>query len=58
VMADPRRFHEPYLTRNRNLAALLTAGDRDTAVTTLAEYLDDAERQLTDAYANVDPATT
>lgn len=50
VMADPRRFHEPYLARNREILALLESGDRPTAVTALAEYLNDAERQLVDGY--------
>lgn len=58
VMADPRRFYEPYLARNRDLAALLKAGDRETAITTLAAYLDDAERQLVEAYAQVEPVTS
>lgn len=57
VMADPRRFHEPYLTRNRQLVELLRAGDRRGAVTALAAYLDDAERQLVDAYSRVDPTS-
>jgi DNA-binding GntR family transcriptional regulator len=51
VMADPRRFHEPYLARNREILALLESGDRPAAVAALAEYLNDAERQLVDGYA-------
>lgn len=50
VMADPRRFHEPYLDRNRDLLTLLTAGRLAEAESTLATYLDDAEKQLVDAY--------
>ncbi|WP_163505030.1 GntR family transcriptional regulator [Fodinicola acaciae] len=51
VMVDPRRFHEPYLDRNRDLLALLTAGRTEEAERVLATYLDDAEKQLMDAYA-------
>jgi len=46
VMANPRAFHEPYLRRNRELAALIEAGDGAAAAQQLATYLDDAERQL------------
>ena len=52
VMADPRRFHEPYLTRNREILTRLESGDGPGAETLLARYLDDAERQLVDAYAD------
>ncbi len=51
VMADPRRFHEPYLTRNREIADLLLDGDRTGSATALGAYLDDAERQLVYAYS-------
>jgi DNA-binding GntR family transcriptional regulator len=51
VMADPKRFHEPYLTRNREILDLLRAGDQVLAAARLREYLDDAERQLAAAYA-------
>jgi DNA-binding GntR family transcriptional regulator len=51
VMADPRRFYEPYLVRNREILDLLRAGDNAKAATTLRDYLADAERQLVDAYA-------
>jgi DNA-binding GntR family transcriptional regulator len=50
VMADPRRFHEAYLPRNREIADALSAGNGATAARLLAAYLDDAERQLVDAY--------
>lgn len=50
VMADPRRFHEAYLPRNREIADQLDAGSGATAARMLAVYLDDAERQLVDAY--------
>ncbi len=51
VMADPRRFHEPYLARNREILTRIQAGDAAGADQMLAEYLADAERQLVDAYA-------
>lgn len=53
VMADPRRFHEPYLDRNRQIFARLRAGDGPGAESQLAAYLDDAENQLVHEYANV-----
>jgi DNA-binding GntR family transcriptional regulator len=55
VMARHRRFHEPYLHGNRDLYALLAAGDPDAAQRRLADYLDAAERQLVDAFAAVVP---
>jgi DNA-binding GntR family transcriptional regulator len=53
VMADPKRFHEPYLSRNRELLGLLRAGERAEATAELGRYLDDAERQLAEAYSAV-----
>jgi DNA-binding GntR family transcriptional regulator len=53
VMADPKRFHEPYLGRNREILGLLRAGERARAASELGTYLDDAERQLVDAYSAV-----
>jgi DNA-binding GntR family transcriptional regulator len=50
VMVDPRRFHEPYLARNREILALLRSGDRPSATAALADYLQDAEQQLVDGY--------
>jgi DNA-binding GntR family transcriptional regulator len=55
VMARHRRFHEPYLAGNRELYALLATGDLATAERRLADYLDAAKRQLTDAFAAVVP---
>jgi len=49
-MADPRRFHERYLTRNHEILELLRAGDYHAAEARLSDYLDDAERQLVGAY--------
>lgn len=46
VMDNPRAFHEPFLHRNRELAALIEAGDGAGAERQLADYLDDAERLL------------
>ncbi|MFC9856873.1 MULTISPECIES: GntR family transcriptional regulator [unclassified Streptomyces] len=51
VMADPRRFHEPYLTRNREITDRLAAGDAPGAERLLAFYLEDSRRQLAEAYA-------
>lgn len=50
VMKNPRQFHEPYLTRNRELLSILQAADYATAEALLADYLADAESQLTAAY--------
>lgn len=51
VMADPERFHAPYLNRNDQIAALLERGDGDAAAAELLVYLNDAEAQLLQAYA-------
>ena len=51
VMADPRRFYEPYLARNREILTRIQSGDAATADRMLADYLADAENQLVDAYA-------
>ncbi|QUQ69811.1 GntR family transcriptional regulator [Kutzneria sp. CA-103260] len=50
VMGDPRRFHEPYIQRNQEILAALAEQGRERAEQMLAEYLDDAEQQLTQAY--------
>jgi DNA-binding GntR family transcriptional regulator len=50
VMTNPRRFHEPYLVRNRELLAILETGDPEAAQSALATYLIDAEAQLVLAY--------
>ncbi|MFH8613224.1 GntR family transcriptional regulator [Streptomyces sp. NPDC018029] len=50
VMGDPRRLHEPYIARNRQILEALQEGRRDDAETLLAEYLDDSRRRLVEAY--------
>jgi DNA-binding GntR family transcriptional regulator len=57
VMGDPRRFHEPYLARNREILALLEAGDGPAAELLLANYLDSAQQQIVSAYAERTGAT-
>ncbi|WP_026257176.1 GntR family transcriptional regulator [Actinopolymorpha alba] len=54
VMADPRRFHEPYLDRNVEILQVLERGDGRTAERLLGRYLDDALAQLVEAYAERD----
>ncbi|MEV7383812.1 GntR family transcriptional regulator [Streptomyces lydicus] len=51
VMADPRRFHAPYLTRNRQIVEALQAGDAAEAERLLGSYLEDSRVQLSGAYA-------
>jgi DNA-binding GntR family transcriptional regulator len=51
VMADPQRFHEPYLARNRQILQQLQRGDALGAAEALDTYLHDAEDQLVQAYA-------
>lgn len=50
VMDDPRRFHEPYLSRNKDIFELVKARDHVRAASALEAYLDDAEHQLVEAY--------
>ncbi|GAA1317968.1 GntR family transcriptional regulator [Pseudonocardia xinjiangensis] len=57
VMADPKRFHEPYLARNKEILALLQQGDGPAAAEALAVYLRDAEEQLVKAYRDTQPST-
>ncbi|MEV0261712.1 GntR family transcriptional regulator [Streptomyces sp. NPDC050617] len=56
VMDDPRRFHEPYLSRNRHILEALQAGAAAEAERLLAGYLEDSLRQLSGAYAAEVPA--
>lgn len=52
IMAASRRFHEPFLLRNRGLFTLLEAGNTTQAAQDLAAYLDDAEHLLLAAFAH------
>jgi DNA-binding GntR family transcriptional regulator len=56
VMVDPREFHEPYLARNRQILRRLEVGDGPGAAEDLEVYLHDAEQQLVQAYAQLQPA--
>jgi DNA-binding GntR family transcriptional regulator len=51
TMDDPRRFHEPYLDRNRQMLRALEDGDAPGAEQLLAAYLEDSLAQLSEAYA-------
>jgi DNA-binding GntR family transcriptional regulator len=53
VMEDPRRFHEPYLERNKEILAAVEAGDGARAERLLLKYLEDAEQQIVAAYPSV-----
>ncbi|RFU42746.1 GntR family transcriptional regulator [Actinomadura logoneensis] len=55
-MTDPGPFHEPYLARNKEIAALLDRGAFDEAADRMADYLDQAERQLTEGFRDRPPA--
>jgi DNA-binding GntR family transcriptional regulator len=46
VMADPHRFHEPYVRRNAAITTLIEDRRADEAAEALTAYLDDAEAQL------------
>jgi DNA-binding GntR family transcriptional regulator len=50
VITEPAQFHAPYIGRNRVIAELIVDGDGDVAEAELLRYLDDAERQILDAY--------
>ncbi|HEV7625040.1 MAG TPA: GntR family transcriptional regulator [Streptomyces sp.] len=50
VMDDPRRFYEPYLSRNREILTTLEAGDAESAERMLSFYLEDSRRQVIEAY--------
>ncbi|MFD9794856.1 GntR family transcriptional regulator [Streptomyces sp. NPDC059070] len=53
VVDDPKRLHQPYLVRNREILAALEAGERTAALALLADYLDDSRRQLVQAYTEL-----
>ncbi|MBQ1090802.1 GntR family transcriptional regulator [Streptomyces sp. B93] len=50
VVDEPRRLHEPYLARNRQILHALQAGDRTEAERQLAVYLDDSLKRIGGAY--------
>ncbi|MFD3478584.1 GntR family transcriptional regulator [Streptomyces sp. NPDC058695] len=50
VVDDPRRLHEPYLARNKEILGTLEAGRPDDAERLLAQYLDDSREGLVDVY--------
>lgn len=50
VVDDPKRLHEPYLARNRQILQALQAGDRSAAEEMLAIYLDDSLERVVDVY--------
>ncbi|MFI6340401.1 GntR family transcriptional regulator [Streptomyces sp. NPDC050535] len=50
VVDDPRRLHEPYLARNREILQTLQKGDRDEAGRLLTVYLDDSRKGLVAVY--------
>ena len=52
IMAEPRRFHERYLPRNHEILDRIEAGDGPGAEQLLMKYLEDAEEQLVEAYAD------
>ncbi|MEV0322260.1 GntR family transcriptional regulator [Streptomyces sp. NPDC050658] len=53
VVADPRRLHEPYLARNRQILDTLRAGDAAEAERLLADYLDDSRSGLVEVYGQL-----
>ncbi len=53
-MPSPRRFHEPFVARNRALAQLLTRGEHGRAEAELTGYLDDARRLILDTMREAD----
>jgi DNA-binding GntR family transcriptional regulator len=53
VVDQPRKLHEPYLIRNRQLMETVAAGDRNGAEGLLAAYLDDSREQLVEVYTRL-----
>ncbi|MBC6446891.1 GntR family transcriptional regulator [Actinokineospora xionganensis] len=49
-MGDARSFHEGYLRRNREILDRLRGGEPERAEELLRQYLDDAEREMFDAF--------
>ncbi|MFJ3305434.1 GntR family transcriptional regulator [Streptomyces sp. NPDC086549] len=50
VVDDPRRLHEPYLARNRQILQALQAGDRREAERLLGTYLADSLERVVEVY--------
>ncbi|MFJ9816973.1 GntR family transcriptional regulator [Streptomyces sp. NPDC101151] len=50
VVDDPRRLHEPYLARNRQILQALQAGDRRGAERLLETYLTDSLERVVEVY--------
>jgi DNA-binding GntR family transcriptional regulator len=50
LVDEPRRLHEPYLARNRQILQALREGDRDGAERLLAVYLDDSRKRVVEVY--------
>ncbi|MGP4044273.1 GntR family transcriptional regulator [Streptomyces sp. 2A115] len=50
LVDEPRRLHEPYLARNRQILQALQGGDRDGAEKLLAVYLDDSRKRVVEVY--------
>jgi DNA-binding GntR family transcriptional regulator len=50
VVDDPRRLHEPYLARNRQILQALQAGDRPGAEQLLETYLADSLQRVVEVY--------
>lgn len=53
-MPSPRRFHEPFVARNRAIARLLAEGAHERAEAELTTYLDDARAIVLDAMRETD----
>jgi len=50
VVDDPRRLHEPYLARNRQILQVLQAGERPEAEKLLEVYLQDSLERVVEVY--------
>lgn len=50
VVDEPKRLHEPYLARNRQMLQALEAGDRVEAEKLLRVYLDDSLERVVEVY--------
>jgi DNA-binding GntR family transcriptional regulator len=50
VVDHPRRLHEPYLARNRQILRTLADGDKAEAERLLATYLQDSLERIVEVY--------